>query len=368
MSKRRLIGPTIVTLVLCGLWTDYVFFADSPWSVVRFLSKVIMILRAIFGPLFNPELYGWVNDIAFPALLIVLAIALLSLSILRAKTAMTDATPDADEPLLRAELQPAPGPKPAVTHQTAPVASSQKRPLGGLFGGFILAFTTVSVLLSVAVCLVAYRYIYGITDQNLENRADAMALGLADISAQHFAAGTLVDLAAKISRYAPDRTVAYAYVEDAQGKIVGHMPPDLPRYLSRDFPRSSEQAIRGVEVEYRGAPGYEIAKRIGGGTGGFVHLGIWRAALDEETRLVMTPMVATIFALVLAAGGVFVFVIRSVNRLFSQLVDHAERVSKGELGIALELKNADEIGEIARSLERLRSSLQAAVIRLDQDQ
>lgn len=365
MSKRRLIGPTILTGVVCGLWTDYVFFSDAPWSVVRFLSKAFAVLGAIFGPLFNPQLYGWVEEIAYPALLIVLAVALLSLLMIRAKTAMRDATASPEASCSRVGSDGAPGSESLIVQGALVVTAARKLRFGGLFGRCMVIFTTVAVLLSVAVCLIAYGYLYRIMEQNLKARAEAMALALADISAQHFDGGTFDGLPAEIGRYEPDQILAYAYVEDAGGKIVGHTPADLPRYLRRDFPRSAVQAIRGIEIEYRGEPIYEVAKRFGGPNGGFVHLGLWRAAAAEETWRAVIPIFLTIVVLLAGTLGASAVIMRRLSRPFLKLVEDASRISKGDWVAPLELKRVDEIGDIARSLERLRSSLRAVVARLD---
>jgi len=364
MSKRRLIGPTIVSLVLCGLWTDYVFFADSRWSVVGFLAKAFAILGAIFSFLFKPELYGWTQEIIFPTTLIAVAIVLLSLVILRAKAAMKDATPDPETSGSSVGFNSAPAPTLSIAQEAA-VAVARQRWFGGLFGRCMVIFMALTAALSVAFCWAVYRYLYSAMDQNLKTRAEAMALALAEISAQHFAGGTFDGLPAELGRYGPDRIVAYAYVEDASGRIVGHTPADLPRYLRRDFPGSAVRAIRGVEVEYRGEPVYEIAKRFGGPNGGFAHLGLWRAAADEETRRAVIPIVLTTVALLAGTLAVSALIVRRLIRPFLRLVEDAGRISKGDWVVPLELKRADEIGDIARSLERLRSSLRAVLARLD---
>ena len=368
MANRRLIGPTILSFVLCGLWADYVFFADSPWSVVRFFSRFAAIFGAIFTPALNPELYGWTRDIAVPAFMIVLALVLLMLSIARAKTAINNATPSVDAPLPRAVPKPTTATKTVVLPQQAQAHLLPNPRQPGLLAKFTIAFGLVSALFSVAVCLIAYLYLYDVTDMDVRNRADAMAMGISDVCAQQMAGGNIQELGAAVDKYGSIHSVAYVYVEDANGRIVAHMPNDLPRYLNRDFPRSGERAIHGTEVQYRGLGVFEIAKRIGGAEAGFVHLGIWRSAIDEETRLVITPIAAAVFAVLLGTIGMFVLVIRSLKRPLLQLVDHAGRISKGELVVPLDLTRKDEIGEIARSLERMRSSLRAVVRRLDRSQ
>ena len=77
MNKRRLVGPTIISLVLCGLLTDYLLFRESPWSVARMLGKIESGFVAIFAPAFDPALYNWVGGIALPASIIVVVLLLL---------------------------------------------------------------------------------------------------------------------------------------------------------------------------------------------------------------------------------------------------------------------------------------------------
>ena len=60
--------------------------------------------------------------------------------------------------------------------------------------------------------------------------------------------------------------------------------------------------------------------------------------------------------MLIGAVGAFVYIAQSLHRPFVVLVDHAQRISKREFAVPLELKRTDEIGEIARSLERLPSS------------
>jgi methyl-accepting chemotaxis protein len=66
--------------------------------------------------------------------------------------------------------------------------------------------------------------------------------------------------------------------------------------------------------------------------------------------------------------GIFAYIARGVNRPLLELVEHAERISKDDFTVELGLKRSDEIGDIARSLERMRSSLRAVAARLEQRQ
>jgi HAMP domain-containing protein len=360
MATRRLIGPTVLSLILCGFLVDYLFFSDRPWSVVGFISKVGAVFGAMFRPVFDPRHYGWVNDIAVPAALVLLALVLLCISIARAKSAMSGATARVDAPLPRKVPQPAPVSRPAAA-APAVTAEQPSRPLGWLAKS-VGSFAVVAVLFLLAACVISHQYLSKTLEKNFKERARTLAFGVAEASGERWAAGKTVELPAA----AASRAVAYIYVEDAGGQIVAHTPANLLRFLQRDFPRSSEMALRGAEGQYRDGEIYEIARRIEGRFGGYAHVAIWRSAIDEEIRLAMLPIVAATLAALLGTLAVFFRVIGTINRPLRELVEQAARISKGELVVPLELGRADEIGQIARSLERMRSSLRAVVTRLDE--
>jgi HAMP domain-containing protein len=365
MKKRRLIGPILFSLVLCGLIADQLYFKDSPWSVARQLGKIASVLAAIFATAFNPELYGWVSDFSVPMAVLGSAFVLLVLAIARAKNAMKRATPDPADAAPLHEQKVSTDTPPPIPLRSVPPAPSATRKIG-LVGKLTFCFGVIGISFGAAACVIVHGYLSRVFEREVKSRADVMALGIHDITAGHLGAENLQDLGEQITRYAStNKMIAYIYVEDANGQIIAHDPKDLPIYLSRDFPRSAERALNGTDGQYRGFAVYEIAKRNGQGNGGFVHLGLWREAIDAESRRAVAPIAAAIIVLLIGAVCAFVFVAQSLSRPFVDLVDHAQRISKGEFAVPLELKRADEIGEIARSLERMRSSLRAVVTRLE---
>jgi len=365
---RRLIGPTLIVLVLSGLITDQLFFRESPWSVVSFLSKVVSIIGAIFGPALNPSLYGWVSEIAVPLSMILIAVVLLSVTVGRAKVAMSKATADAGAPIARSLSMAPMSPQPVITQDQERSAVARRPRQFGLISKLTLLFGSIGVIFGVTVCVIVYSFLCRAFEKEIKSRAEATAISIHAMAARQLGSRNVQALQAGVAKYALDSGIAYIYVEDREAKIMAHTPRDLPMYLNRDFPGSAERALNGADLQYRGLAVYEIAKRIGDGNTGFVHLGIWRAVMEQEARSALTPVAASIFAVLLGVVGVFVSVTRHVNRPFLEVVEHAERISKGDFAAALGLKRSDEIGEIARSLERMRSSLSAAVTRLEKGQ
>jgi hypothetical protein len=161
--KRRLIGPTIISLVMCGLLVDHIFFNKSPWSVVNGLSKMLSIFGAILSP-FNPAQYAWLDAVAFPIMIAVLGVLLLALIVARAKSAMSKVTPNADVSL----AWPAPRAPTLPTLTDAPVRSPSAEPSKpwayGLMTTLTLSFAFVGVLFGLSACITVYSYLFHATE------------------------------------------------------------------------------------------------------------------------------------------------------------------------------------------------------------
>ncbi len=365
MKKRRLIAPTVASILLCALVADSLYFADAPWSVVRFVRKFASGFGAVFAPALDPANYGWLSSVAVPVGVVGAAVIILAVAVLRAKRAMRQATPAPGDAL------PAPVLPGRIEHQPSAAdgrAQSSEEPAKrsyGMVGRLTLCFCAIGLLFAVGAGAIVYAFLARMMDRQIQLRADAVAFGINEVVTRRVRDGAAQELPDAMRKYAAMDGAAFVYVEDREGRIVAHFPQDMPIYLDRDFPRSSEAALRGATIHYRGAAVYEIAKRIDAG-GGFVHLGLWRGFVAAEARRAFAPIAALTALALIAAAAAFIAVARAVYRPLADLVRHAEQISKGEFAVPLALQRADEIGEIARSLERLRSSLRAVVSRLDQ--
>ena len=361
----------VITLATCILWVDYVFFRDYSWSIIGFLAKTLEILLKIFSPLFNPELYSWVGETVIPAGMVLCALALLYLSVAKAKGAMRQATPPVDEP-----LSPVNFPLPTLLHEgesglLKPVSKPWRVTLAGKLTS---SFAILAILFGTSVSIIAYAYLAATIEQEMKRRANLSVIGLSEIAERHGDGRGELQLRHALDDYALDASIAYVYVEDAAGRIIAHVPRELPTFLLRDFPRTAERAINGIEVPYRGLPVYEIAVRVGENKFGYVHLAIWRHAVDAETRRIVTSIVLSIVLLLCATVAVFAWAIWYFTLPLSNLGLYAHRVSKGELDLDIEfkeneaLKENNEVGSLARSFARMRSSLHAILTRLESGQ
>jgi HAMP domain-containing protein len=68
--------------------------------------------------------------------------------------------------------------------------------------------------------------------------------------------------------------------------------------------------------------------------------------------------VGILLSLVLAAKAI---------RPLMELKASADEISRGQLDTPVTIRSTDEVGELARSLERMRASLKAAMVRLNRE-
>ena len=362
MRHRRLIGPTIISLLLFGLLADHLFMSESRWSLSRFLGKIFSVFGAI---VFHPALSPWISATVVPLLLVGLAVALLFLIVSGAKRAMTRVTPNVNTESFAATRK-----APEVAVQIEPSRPSVISPRGHARRNRILSrwawfFGSVALFFGIVICLIVFSLLGRAIERQSKNRAGVMSMGLGEIVAPALASGQFNDVRTAIERFATSNSLAYAYVEDAGGRIIAHWPRDLPRYLERSFPNSTERALRGMDIQYRGLGAYEAARRISDGKLGFIHVAISRQDIIAETYRYTTTIAALILILLFCIVGSFLLLSRSLLSPLTDLVEQAARLNEGDFEVALKLQRSDEFGDIALSLERLRSSLRFATARLD---
>jgi HAMP domain-containing protein len=339
-TQRKVFSPKALSLVLGGLLLERLFFSDSSWSPVSFLSQEIVALMAIFFPsLSDPANAAVLEQSLFAVCLVVLGAALLW-------------------PSLACAVRPA-----------SATEARSARGLGrawrlGIAGKLTVYFCAVGLAFGIAACRIVNVYYPAVFEREIKRRVDIVALGLSETLAQRLAADGGRVIAAEVERYASIKAVAYVFVEDAGGRIIAQAPAGLGLASQRDLPQSAERSLHGLNLHFGGAEVFEIAKRIGDGKG-YVHLAIWRAAIAEEARLAVAPIAGSILVALLGVAGMFIFRVRRMTRPYRALIEPVDKISRGEFAVALDLKDSDEVGELARAFDRLRSSLSAAMRRFD---
>ena len=124
------------------------------------------------------------------------------------------------------------------------------------------------------------------------------------------------------------------------------------------------------ELSLSGRAVYATGVPILEGQLGTVHVGFWVDAVEKEIQRTLLPLVG-IMAIVPLIGALVSFLLAHwIVRPIVGLTEIADKVTMGDLETSVSgkcVRSRDEIGDLARSLERMRSSLKAAMLRLGRE-
>jgi two-component system, cell cycle sensor histidine kinase and response regulator CckA len=231
-------------------------------------------------------------------------------------------------------------------------------------------YTAIVLILSVLVIAAMYQLTRNMLWEQLDKRALAVATNLSDASAGHLVGKDVLALNALASKYALLDGVAYAFIENNKGEIIADTLAKIPPELRQGLPVGRQREALRRELSLGNRKVYETSVPVLEGQVGRVHVGFWADAVEKEIHAALfrfvgiisiVPFIGTLLSFVLAYWFV---------RPIVGLTEIADKVTKGDLETSVSgkcVKARDEIGDLARSLERMRSSLKAAMLRLERE-
>lgn len=252
-----------------------------------------------------------------------------------------------------------------------PVALSAKVSIRAYWNRARLTSKITSVVLGTLLVsgLVSMTLVYLLTRQLLNNQVDQRALGLAknlaDTASGYVAARNVLMLHAIVAKYNYQDNIAYAFVRGRDGNALAHsfggqFPEELRIETSVENQNQGNRRI----VTYRDRRVFESVVPILAGQLGSAHVGIWADIVAKEIHESLIPIVLVVGILFLVAGGVSLLLSRHIVKRIIRLQSIADRMSKGNLEECVGVELGDEIEELGMSLERMRTSLKAAMLKL----
>jgi HAMP domain-containing protein len=240
---------------------------------------------------------------------------------------------------------------------------SLKWKIGGTFAGVML-------ILGALLMLIVYQLTRHALRDRLDQRALLVANTLSDAAAGYIAGGNLLALHALARKYTLLDGVAFAFIENSKGEVMVHTlgswTPDLQSGLSK----GGQRRIYRRELTLAGRPVYTTGVPILDGQLGTAHVGFWADELEKEIRRTLLPLVRIMFIVPLIGVLVSFLLAHWIVRPIIGLTEIADKVTMGDLETSVSgkcVRSRDEIGDLARSLERMRSSLKAAMLRLGRE-
>ena len=235
----------------------------------------------------------------------------------------------------------------------------------GLVGKLIFVFTGAIALFGIVTIALVHSMLLPSLKRQAIERAKVTALdvaALANLSLSKKKLGVLNEL---LRKKASAAGLAYILIEDEAGAVVAHSFDGMSKQLST--PNLPYGLPNGTDstIQLGDALVYEARFPIGKGGVPGVRVGVWKNDVDAELGRVVSPIIKFVVIVVIAEMFLAVLLIWHFTRPILRLVGSARRISIGELDIVSPgVEENSELGELSRALERMRSSVKAAMSRL----
>ena len=236
----------------------------------------------------------------------------------------------------------------------------------GLTGRMIIAFSAIIASFGLLTIATVYFTLTSSLERHVLDRARVTAVNIRDTVPAFLFKKDISGLRVFLGNYAGQGGVAYVLVENSGGKVLAHSFAVLPEEVRRESLQERLTADKPRELQLGERAVHEVAVAASDGKVGAVRLGIWRDEVNEEISRAITPLVQLILLVVGVGVLLAIFLAWTINRPILKLVKTARSISTGDLNApSLDVEDPTEFGELSRALERLRSSVNAAMNRLN---
>lgn len=226
------------------------------------------------------------------------------------------------------------------------------------------AFVGMIALLGLLVVAIIFHLTRSALRTQFDQRAAAITTNLSDAAAGPSVGNNVLELHALVTKYARLEGAAYAFIEDRKGNIVTHSLQMFPPALQQSAPSDNTPQPQQRELRFQGRKVYETRVPILEGQVGTAHMGFWGDTVQSEIQRILFPLVGLVSVVLVVGLLVSAYLCRVMIRPILRLTESADKISRGNLETAVGIESQDEIGNLARSIERLRASLKTAMSRL----
>jgi HAMP domain-containing protein len=234
-----------------------------------------------------------------------------------------------------------------------------------LMGRMIVAFSAIVATFGLLTAATIHFMLLPSLRTHAGARASTTAAIMGDSVSGFLSKKDISGLRAFLRSYAEQAGAAYAMVEDDSGRILAHSLPVLADETQQELANGLLQRDGARLVMIGGRAVHEVAVSAAGGIPRTVRLGIWRDDLEAESARILARFLTTILLIVGLGISLVVYLAWKLCRPIDRLAKAAQLISDGDLlAPSLDVDDPTEVGELSRSLERLRSSVHAAISRL----
>lgn len=234
---------------------------------------------------------------------------------------------------------------------------------GGLRWKISTAFSGLILVLGLLVIGIVYFFTNNALQKQVDLRSTAIAANLADAAAGFVSRKSTLELDALVAKYGRLDGVAYAFIQDPKGEILASSMNPFPVEL-----KDAGGTVASSRVtRLRGKTVYETRSPLLDGQLGIVRVGLWAETVQDDVRWTLLPIIGLIAACLVLGIILSVMLASKTIRPILDLKAIADDISRGRLDTSVSIQSNDEVGELGRSLERMRASLKAAMTRLNRE-
>ena len=236
-----------------------------------------------------------------------------------------------------------------------------------LSGRMVTTFTCIVAMLGLVTITLVYFTVKSSLRYHAIERARVTAINVSDSAAGYILKKNANGVRELLQKRTNRSELAYIVVQNNSKKIYAHTFDVLPEELENASSEVGGQGERSLRLG--GAAVIEVGVPILEGRSGTVRIGIWQKEIDREISRAITPLIKALSLVVIGGILMAIYLAWKINRPIARLVRSAQKISDGDLD-APSFGTADktEFGELARALERMRSSIKAALARLSEQQ
>jgi HAMP domain-containing protein len=210
---------------------------------------------------------------------------------------------------------------------------------------------------------IVYYFTGAALQKQVDLRASAIATNLADAAAGFVSRKSTLELDALVAKYGRLDGVAYAFIQDPKGDLLASSMQPFPVELKDAGGTAASSRV----TRLRGKSVYETRSPLLDGQLGLVRVGLWAETVQSDVRSTLWPIIGLIVVCLAVGIALSIMLASKTIRPILDLKAIADDISRGRLDTSVSIQSNDEVGELGRSLERMRASLKAAMSRLNRE-
>jgi methyl-accepting chemotaxis protein len=258
---------------------------------------------------------------------------------------------------------------PAPTARRAgPQGMWRERRRFGLPWKIAKTFAGTTLFVGLVIIGAVYYVLVDAVQRQVNQRALTIATNLSDTAGTYVLAKDRDTLKKVLGKYAQLPEVAYTLVENRQGEVIDSSFKELSSELASLLGGADLRNTRRVQATLGGKKLYDTRVPLVNGEIGAVHVGIWQSAVDKEVNRALIPITGLLLVILVLAVMLAIWIASRISRPILSLAHSTDQISRGDLDLPVGVTSSDELGELSRSIEQLRASLKAAIIRLDRQE